>query len=41
MRQVGRAAPDDFDPDFEVGPDDRLLVAGSDDALDAFETAMP
>lgn len=31
----------DFDPDFEIDPDDRLLIAGSDDALDAFATAMP
>ncbi|MFW6017943.1 MAG: TrkA C-terminal domain-containing protein, partial [Halapricum sp.] len=31
----------DLDPGFEIEADDSLLVAGSDDALDAFETAMP
>jgi len=30
----------DLDADFEIETDDRLLIAGSDDALDAFEIAM-
>ncbi|QSG14645.1 potassium channel family protein [Halapricum desulfuricans] len=30
----------DPDADFEIDDDDRLLIAGSDDSLDAFETAM-
>jgi len=30
----------DLDASFEIDADDRLLIAGSDDALDAFETAM-